>query len=373
VYQPPVIGESQIGELEVQEYGHQIEAFGGYWSAKFTAAMARRTEIEDWFEYGLGRRITVRAGGGDVIWEGFVNQIDIAVAGLTATTGPLLDLANKVKLIYSTIDTSSDVPILGIRADTGYASDSASQNRYGILERVLSSGGIQTSLAAQVRDVYLAENAFPGSNNQLSFSNQRGDAPSATISCLGFVHYLNTYIYNQTSQRGMGYLSDKVRAVLNAEPNGHIAKDFSMIELNTTAEHVWENDDRLALGLIKEMVAKGDTSFNRWLFGVYAGRAAYYRAAPESAAYEQFLADPRQEIYSRGGAIVPPWMVQPGKWLLFPDFLPGRAFVDLPSDPRATFIENVSFQLPYGATINGQKVRRLDQKLARLGISGIGA
>ena len=58
---------------------------------------------------------------------------------------------------------------------------------------------------------------------------------------------------------------------------------------------------------------------------------------------------------------------------MFTDFLPGMvAPTDLYEDPRAMFIEGVTFAAPGDLSVRGGNLETLPQVLAQLGLSGVG-
>ena len=84
-----------------------------------------------------------------------------------------MNIGNKVALVYSTVDTSVTPPAVGVRKKTAYANDTASQGRYGIIEKVLSSGGSTDANATNIRDTYIAENA-EAETTIINLSNNQG-------------------------------------------------------------------------------------------------------------------------------------------------------------------------------------------------------
>lgn len=371
VFNPLTLGGGQIAEFSNQlaSYEHEIVADGGYWSARIRVDDTQ-LDMEDWYERGLGRKIVAYSPEGVTVWEGVVNTIKLSLGGLSKTIGPLLDIANKTRLIFSYIDTSSGTPVTGLRLTTAWADNLASQSRYGILEKVLSSGGTTIELADEIRDLYLAENARPARSEELTLG---GGGQSMELECVGVVRFLDRFTYNSTTT-GAQNLSAKLAAVLAADPNDFILQDFSLIDTNTLQVSAFDNDNRIAWGIIKELVAQGDASNNRWLFGVYANRQAQYRRLVEQTDYLQSLSDPGQRVYVPGGSIVEPWYILPGRWLQVTDFMVGRIpdSTSLRDDPRFMLIESVTFRAPYSVTLKGGKFSRLEQKLARLGLAGIG-
>lgn len=373
-YEPLAIGNGYVDDLtnRVESYEHEIAAMGGYWSAKIQMT-DRQIALEDWYENGLGRRIVTTSPEGAVIWEGFVNEISLSLGGLSIKLGPLTGIANKVKLVYSTFDTTSGTPTTGVRAETSYSQDTTSQARYGVLTHVLSSGGATSVTASALVDEYLRLYKDPEVDQERTFAGN-GNAPSMTLDCLGYVHFLDTYKYNQTASSGTMDLSAKINAVIAAEPNNFIDHATGDITSNVVAVPQYENDDKTAWSIIKELTAMGDGSDNKYIFGVYENRICHYGAIPTSAEYFQHLADPGQRILTDTGQIVMPWQVLPGRWIVARDLLIGRVADStlIEDDPRAMFVESVSYAVPNKVSLRGSKVRRLDQKLAKLGLAGIG-
>ena len=133
-------------------------------------------------------------------------------------------------------------------------------------------------------------------------------------------------------------------------------------------------DDPLAGNYIMGMVARGDTTYNRYTFGIYANRVAWYTVMPTTQAYIWHVGS-GGEVTTVQGAIVKPWDVLPARWVQIPDFMIGRvnASSAMRGDPRFMFIESLTFSAPYSLTLNGAKVSKLPQILGQLGLSGIGA
>lgn len=359
----------------VQEfYTQTINAIGGFWNATFRIKL-RQPQIEDWLLNGIGRQIKTYDHAQQLIWKGFVNRVAINLGPLSVSRGPLLDIANRVSLIYSTVDTTTTPPTFGVRAKTDTVNDTNSQALYGILERILSSGGVTPDEANQIRDTFLEENKDPATSQEISLGG--GGEPSVTVECLGDVHWLRTYPYNQTTTTGLIDLSGtsgKLQDILSSDPNSVISTDFSDMVDNTLQVRAWENNDTLAWDEVKALVAQGDVSDNRYLFGIYANQRARYEQAPTTLAYQQKVTDPELRIETLSGSRVLPWNVLPGRWLFVSDFLVGQTIPSsLRLDPRAIFIESVTYTAPWGLTLRGGKTDTLPQTIAKLGLGGVGA
>ena len=300
VYEPLNWGTTGLFELNLDSYGHELTAFGGYWQAGMSWRDSQ-PQMEDRLELGLGRRIITRNPGGQVIFEGFVNSIRLRLGELQVSRGPMLGIANQVRLIYSWIDPANGIAI-GARAKTNYNDDPASIDRYGTFEKILSAGGIEPTNADQIRDMYLTENRLPETSQQISMGSSSGDT-GISIDCLGYVHMLDAYTYNQTTTTGTIDLDTKLAAVLTAEPNGYFSSLTANIAANATAVLAVENDDRKAMTIVKDLVAQGDGNFNRYVFGLYADRVAEYRRIAEQVEYTRRLSDPASAILTLAGRL----------------------------------------------------------------------
>lgn len=354
----------------VDSYQHTIGAVGGYWSASFTIR-DRQERIESWIDTGLGRYIRIYDETLSVIWEGFVNRISANLGPLSIVRGPLMDVSNSVNLVYSTVDTSTTPPTVGMRVRTGAQDDTDSQDRYAILETYLSSGGATDTMATEARNQYLEERKDPKTTQTVSLG--RGTPPSVRVDCLGYVHWFNEYVYNQTANTGTENADAKIQAVINAQLNAIFDTTMSEIDTNALAVKRYENKDRTAWDVIKSILALGDTSDNRWLFGIYANRMPHYNQAPTTIEYNMRLADAQQRIEAGIGERVYPWNVLPGQWLKFTDLFVGRTTpTTLRLDPRAMFIETVTYTAPWGLNLKGGDTDKLPQKLAKMGLAGIG-
>ena len=348
---------------------HSSGALGGFLTAKIML-QGSIDFLDEWFDAGLGRDITLYGQGNEIVWNGFVNLITYGGSSLSAVRGPYLDIGNRAYMIFSTIDTTTSPPTLGIRLPTATYNDTMSQRAYGILQKILSAGGCQPAIAEQIVQTYLEEHAEPETSLTAADPSTQ---PMVTLDCVGYNAFLTTYDYNATTA-GTQNLSTKLAAILAADPNGIFAA--AEIAVNTLAVKAYEQDNKEAWALIKSLVAMGDANEARYLFGIYEGRTPRYHAAPTTIAYERKLTDQGQRIITAGQSIVKPWEVKASHWLFHTDFLVGRTQAipaELRTDPRCAFLETVTYTAPWGLTWTGAKMSRLDQKLARLGLSGIGA
>lgn len=352
----------------VSDYAHTINAVGGYWSSSI-GIPSRWLDTESWLERGLGRHVKVLGDALDIIWEGFVNQITAGIGPLTVTVGPLLSIANRARTIYATLDTSvTGEPIVGMRKITEDADSAASTANWPIIPAVLNAGTCSLLMAEAMRDLHLTKFAFPQVNKQLAIPG--GAEPVVRLECLGYVHLLNYPVFYATSGEVDG--DAKILEALSQTPNSAwLTYGTDHIDSNTVQVDAFENEDRLALNVIQEVVALGDGSGNRWMFGVYNGREAWYQTIPTSIEYISRVANARLQVEGTSGQPIPPWNVRPGKWLKVPDYLPLKSStVNLAEDPRLMFIEEVNFTSPWALSLSEGGVGKPDQLLAQMGLGG---
>lgn len=353
---------------QIDSYNQTLTASGGYWQAGFTIN-DRIDKCEDWLNEGLGWHIETYSPALDRVWEGFVNRIILSVGGFTVTRGPLLNVANRVSVSYSRVDRSVSPTCSGIKFTTAVTNNTASQDAYGIIEKKLSIGNTVPANAAQIQATYLIENAWPETSKSLSSGGAQ--QPFVKVECLGYIHFLKAYIYNQIINTGTMALDLKIQAIL-VDPNGLFSTDYSQITANPFLVKQYEDNDSTAWAVIKDLVSVGDAASVRYTLGMYNDRIVEYTAMPTTLTYQQRLADPAQSIETILGTPVEYYEVRPAQWLFFPDFLTGLTPTVGPrNDPRALFIENVKYIAPATISINGSKVGTLNQQLAQLGLLGI--
>jgi hypothetical protein len=350
---------------EVAAYSHIIETDGGFREASFTIP-ADIVEVEDWLESGLGRHVQVFDDAHLVMWEGFVDKVSAAIGARVIERGPLMDAANRISVVYSRIDTSVTPSVVGTRAQTATADNAGSRALYGILYDIYSVSGATDADATQIRDTVLAERAWPETTESISGA---GSPPSVTVTCRGYIGWLKKYVYNNAAATGTVNTDAKIRAVLAADPNSVISTNYNWIAANTLQAKAYENDSKTGWAVIASQVARGDASSNRWTFGIYAGRVAYYQSQEMTFSYRYSTSQNELELYA--GGVIHPWAVRPGKWIFLRDFLQARTYAGgIAQDPRAMYIESVTFNAPYDLSVNGSRVKTLPQLLARLGLGG---
>ena len=357
-------------------YSHVINALGGFQSATINLS-ATQVTMGEWLEKGLGRHIEVFNPAMSIAWEGFVNQVDVVYGNLTVTVGPLMQVVNRLNAMYTTVDVSVIPPTEGLEAETGWLDNAASQARYGILVSTISLGETNPADAAAVAATYLANQAQAATTQVFTSTATQ---PSVNISCLGYYHWLS-YLYNQevvvgtinTDAKIIDILTGTDAATGNPYNLNSLWLPFGTSHIATPAAPAavpaYEYENKTAWNLIQDTVARGDTNQARWLFGVYAGRQAWYQQQPTTVEYSGKLEDLGLRIFGPGE--VDPWDVRPGKWIRWTDFDPGYYPSTLQEDPRVQFIENVTYTMPNQLSLNGEVQGTLQETMASFGLGGI--
>jgi hypothetical protein len=346
-------------------WSHTRSANGGYISAS-CALRGDQTYCNEWIENGLGRWITLYDEAGVYCFHGFVDTVTATIGGYTIKRGPLLGIANRVKLVYSTVDTSTSPSTMGVRAVTATYDDTASQGKFGIVSKVLSSGGTTAANAIQIIRMYLAEHAQPETSKTLSLNASN---LGVTLDIKGAWYWLGAYIANFTVANTVN-LSTRLTAILALDPNTVIMS--SDITANTLQVPGYRNDDKPGLQAITDLLPLGDAAFSRYIAGVQDERVFYYKTIPTMYEYLYRLSAPDQVITTMSGTVIQPWAVQPARWVQVSDAMIGHAEeADLKDDPRSIFIESLTYTAPYDLQINGSKTGTLAQRLAQMGLGGI--
>lgn len=298
---------------------------------------------------------------------GVVNSISAPVGGVGISIGPLMSVSNKVAVTYSTKRYNTNPPIGGEPAETAFASDTYSQSLYGVLEEKVSGGEGNSTQMEQLRDVYLAERAYPETSTDLSLFS--GSEPSISLECLGYAHFLDRAYYTQKTTSTTTDIPSKISSVLAAETNYFSSATF-VYDANATGVETFEDGERTSLTVIKEAVSLGDSSNNRYIFGVFANRLTRYSQAPTATEYfYNEVSNSPPSITAKSGETIMPWDVLPGKWLFLSGIGASYALNQASRlDPRNMFIERVEYTAPMGLNLTGGKVSKFSQKLARLGL-----
>jgi hypothetical protein len=279
-------------------YSHTISAFGGYDRASININY-NLVNAEDWIDR-VGYHVEVWSPSLEKIWEGFINKITITAGSLSVTRGPLMDIGNRVRVVYSTVDSSISPPVVGSRARTADATATLSQNRYGVIARGVSVGGVSPANAVILRDSWIEENSLPETGK--SFNSGSQSSANVTLEILGYFHWLKLFMYNDTTfgTREISLIIQDVFAEEAANINGLYSTDMTGITTPAAPISIkrYINKDLTALARIKFCVSYGDATFVRYLFGIYSDRKPFYYSIPTTIEYHQNITSPRSSIIS---------------------------------------------------------------------------
>ena len=256
------------------------KAQGGYWTADFSIGSDRlgRGELADLYNDALGWRVE-ECSYGPVTWEGEIVQLTLTRDGESYTrTLDLEKWQNKVKVIYPA-------------GATAWSETTASSDLYGescYVDTVGSPYGATASAAR--RDRRLAEYAYPRSraSGGLSYSGQpTGRGAKLDVLCAGYVFSMNRR-YRETDTAAAALSAQITTLVGESEfvTAGTIVTNSASLPISTKGipARLWD--------LIEDLIGIGDTSGNRYVGGVYAGRVFNYAAAATTVTY-----------YWRGGVL----------------------------------------------------------------------
>lgn len=362
-----------VGTLkkEVGSYSHEISSEFGFDRASINFAV-NRGDISQWLNEGLGMDIDVRGLAGEQVWNGFVDSVDINDGGRKISVGRLSDLANRIYVTYAQIIEDAIEPIVGEQISTEDANDYESQSQYGVWEKAVSAGSRTTLDAEQIRDTVLAKYAYPTTSYDISGSSD----PTVILKCLGYYRFLEAFTYTNFDNDEI--TSDaKLKLVLAASPNRVLSTDYTEIAPSSTYALTYEDRYRTGITIAKELASFGDASDNTWVFGVYEDRVVSFNVVPGNLDY-QHKRGTGSIVERFGGGPVDPWSVRPGRWLFMPDIILGGEELPIPntraqfySDKRVAFIERVKYTAPQGFSIQGTRVSKGSQGLARWGLGSL--
>ncbi|MDE8535445.1 hypothetical protein PZC41_14140 [Staphylococcus aureus] len=354
----------------LSDYSHTIGAVGGYLSADVKIAVSLNEGLR-WLRDYIGYHLEVYDHAGVLIFEGFIDELELEVGGVSATVGPLMDVVNTATLKYQTISYNTNPPIGGNPTDTGEVQNDASVTLYGEMKALLSGGEMLSAEATQAVTRYVTEFGFPKRDiPQITLSDQETDMDfMLNVSLLGYYHLFEKQIPEDTTA-GQISLDQKLTNIIDANALFYYTADS--LEENTTLTGQAMNGEENAWDIIKSIMERSDDTFQRYLFQVLDGRVCHYFAVPQQIDYLYSLADPEQAVKTTQEVILYKWNVKAGRWIMVLDFLGGELPTsDIEGDPRNMFIESVTYQMPWHLAMAGGRVSLTEQMFSRFGLGGV--
>ncbi len=383
IHSPLILGGAYIRSLdsEVSSYSHTISVVGGFLSASM-AINSSISESEDWIANGLGRHIVAYGLGGEVVWEGFVDNISVNMGNITIDRGRLTEICNRCSTIYTPIidyDPEGN-PITGTEVTSVVADNESSVRKYGIWEQVVSGGTLiedrdpitNLTPAEFLRNTYLEDHKEPEISHSPILVTEGGSEVTITIECKGYIEWL-TYIYNNNIEAPFTTdVTTKITTVLAEDPNSIISTIISSIDYNGILIGMPEDSSRTAIEIISEAVELGGSNSNRWIFGIYENRIPHFHAFSSAIDYYYYISKSNQVILNLSEVEVEPWNIRPGKIIFIPDtYLGGfQPTTDFHTDPRIMYLEEITFTAPKTINLQGKRVHKFEQLQKQLGLTG---
>jgi hypothetical protein len=371
-----VVAYDRYDSLEITpyitSYTHENIANGGNWTCQIVMSVPI-VDVDGWYQNGLNRLIEVYDQASILRWDGRVNKVTVALAGLTFSRGELMNIGNRASTVFTPIDYSVSPAVTGSTTVTAITEDLISQDTYGVLEKVINAGTCPLVDAQRAQAVYLREASYPDNSGDLNISPESGSTAIVTLDCVGVCYYaLKSFIYTNTTA-GAITLSDKVKDIIDQElwTNMALMGNENGIVTNAYAVAQQEMKNRYAFDVMTAIANLGDASDNRWIFGAY-GEMLYYNPIPTTILYEYSTVDERQRIFELPSRVeIFPWEVKAGFWLQNTDFLAGSSpKANVYEEPRNIFIESVQYTAPWTLSITGERQKKNSQLLMKLTNSG---
>ncbi len=288
----------------------------------------------------------------------------LRLPGLTQTIS-LDDMSNAVAVRHTNTDFSVNPPTTSGTAVTGFATDADSIAIYQSKEEVLQRGRLDTAMAEQEANTWLAEFGWPKARKRTSTSNNL----RLDVTIKGYWHTTDFRTYNQTVNSGKQNADVQIKAVSDL-----VCPYVDSVDLESNTFQVNEYYDRpdeirKARDIMEEIAGFGDTSENRWVVGVKENRTLYYREATKDLpTYWRRTTDPAHWVRDvERGHIVEPWLVRPDNVLRTADVNPlgGFGTENWREDPQLNYIESVEWTEPYGLVMTDSRGQRIEALMAR--------
>jgi len=242
---------------------------GGFYQASFEWIPDGRLEAMAFLNAGLGRDVKMINEYGGISWEGFVNSITMDT-GTAKVSNSLNDMANSVWTRYT--------PVGGGAVTRGTVfQNTVSQARFGVKERPISGGEIDSAVADQLAENFLDLMFWPTPTLQsVNLAGQLLVTPKVSISCHGYFRTLEWRTYNQVAVPGEINASDLVEDIIVA------SGDFvntTTYDANSTQVTQELDADRKAGDQVSSIADLGDGLGNVWIVGIEEDRHFYYKQA----------------------------------------------------------------------------------------------
>ena len=351
VYQPGAGGIPTTTVLatlggRVDDYEHTITNEIGFDSMRCTFAARDLVECVEWMN-NLGASVVVVDPEGRAVWEGLLFDVDVTFGRKTAAVS-LDDVANSVRVKYAADS--------GVQAATSDVTSAASIARYGTKMRAINFSTSTATAAAARAAVVLSQTAWPRSKQAGGAeTGAGGGGASITLQFRGWWHTLDWLLLSSSSTTTT-QTSAQVATLLAAYNSTNAF--FSTLTAKITATGVSDTEyvesETTYAEQIPKLLASGNSSSQRVVFGVYETRALtvepWAGATPSTITY--YESDRDQVIRDAYGNIVEPWSLRPNAM---------AQLVDL--------VEPTPASGPID-TLTRRYIKRVTCRISRSGVSG---
>ena len=370
-------------------YNHEIRADGGFWNMSFEV-LGDRDFLLFLFENGLMMRSRSYEETGDLAFEGYIHEMTIRtgfeehtvsmdnIANYAFTiykTGSLQGVSSQVK-DYNAEDTSQVIAhtdaTLAMTRGTAI-SDLDSIARFGRWERILDGGEMPLATADLVAQKIVDQKAWPWVPSREVVFGSGVSRLSLSVTVHGFIRYLGRRQHRNNSSGTTVAIGTKVAALSVDYPEFILSTE---VEANASLVSDHDLSRRPVLEVLRGLAALGDSSNNRWVFGMEENQRFYFREAASSlaadVAYIGEVRDRGPQLLYQGTTPIPLSLVWPDNYYKSGGSRPWVADTpaNLIDDYNAHYVESVLYTEPAQLQLRGEKDATLDILLARVARGG---
>lgn len=360
---------------EIAGYSHTLGREGYYIDAQVSLSLPR-VELENWVAFGLGRDIKVHDQSGNIVFRGYVDQIDGVLSQLAFKLGPLSEVVNRVYCTYSPqyvlptqVTSSGQIELPGIQ-------DTSSQALYGIWEDIIDAGKCTINPttgyneAAYAQALYLKEFKTP----RFDWTTSNSGSVTINLGLKGYYTWFDAYLFqDRISTPTVITMTAHVTAVLAANVNTSVIS-ASTTGIGTNAALVINKTTgyQKAKDELQSVASAGDASNNPWWVYLDEKNKLIYEAVPLTPYYQILVVSKKQLIQEMNNQTVNPWSIKPGKVVFLPDLMlsisgPPRT---LGEDIRLGIIDQVRYTSPWDFQISTTRLNKFQRMLDRKGLGG---
>lgn len=235
--------------------------------------------LASFMQNALGREISVYDNNGDVVWEGYIHQMEFD-AGSAVYSIDIGDMANAVWVRYRVRGSSTT-------SRSAVQTNANSIAKYGRKEFVLSGGELEsTDIADGIAQQYVDLHGWPRpSPTRIDPEKELNEYPAIEVDARGWFETLNWCTYNQTASTDNQGASSQVDDIISDTDVGQfvLSKD---IGTNSTLVSKEYDADRRGGDIVRDIARVGDAKNKRWLAYMDVNRQFGFREAspPEEPA-----------------------------------------------------------------------------------------